>query len=240
MHSSSITTDPPPALGERPLPALIALLPCMLVLEYVLIAGGDQPTAHRVLAHEGIGDTLHFFGLSPIFVLHGTTLLITCVLLMWQWLSHAPWRLTLREPAQLWFEGIIASAPLLAGAAFLGSLQSTPLTGSDMQSATPLDAIAVAIGAGLSEEFVFRMVGILAIHALFADLCRLPSAAATIIAVVLTAAAFTWYHDPASMRAPDVAFVAAAGIYLGALYVLRGFAVAVLAHIGYDLVVLLG
>ena len=57
---------------------------------------------------------------------------------------------------------------------------------------------------------------------------------------MLTAAAFTWYHDPASMRAPDVAFVAAAGIYLGALYVLRGFAVAVLAHIGCDLVVLLG
>ena len=240
MHVATNASDPLPPLGERPFPTLIALLPCMFVLEYVLMLGGDGSTAHRVLAHERIGETLHFFGLSPVFVLHGTTILVTVVLLMWQWLSAAPWKLTFREPLQLWFEGIIATAPLLAGAAFLGSLHSTPLTTPALESGSVLDSIAVAIGAGLSEEFLFRMVGILAVHALLADLCRLPSHAATIIAVVLTSVAFTWYHDPASMPGSTVAFITAAGLYLGALYVLRGFAVAVLAHIGYDLVVLIG
>jgi membrane protease YdiL (CAAX protease family) len=60
-----------------------------------------------------------------------------------------------------------------------------------------------------------------------------------IAAVLLTAAAFTLYHDPGSMSPAAVAFVACGGLYLGVLYVMRGFAVAVVAHAGYDAVVLM-
>ena len=56
--------------------------------------------------------------------------------------------------------------------------------------------------------------------------------------MLVTAAAFTLYHDPTAMSPGAVAFVAAAGLYLGGLYVMRGFAVAVVAHAGYDAVVL--
>ena len=243
MPSTSHATDHPPVLpplGDRPLPTLVALLPFLLVLEYMLITSGDASTANRVLAHERIGETLHFFGLSPIFILHGTALLLTAVLLIWQSLSQLPWRMGVFEPVQLVVEGIIGAAPLLAGAAFLGSMQSTPLTGPVVSPTTTLDLVAVAIGAGLSEEFLFRMVGILAVHALLTDVFKVRHSASTIIAVLATAAAFTLYHNPSSMPDTTVAFVAAAGVYLGALYVLRGFAVAVIAHIGYDLVALLG
>jgi membrane protease YdiL (CAAX protease family) len=84
------------------------------------------------------------------------------------------------------------------------------------------------------------MVGIAALHWLFVDLFKWSAMAGTTLAIFATAAAFTLYHDPASLPATGTIFVAAAGLYLGVLFVMRGFAVAVIAHAGYDAVVLLG
>jgi len=228
----------PPA-GHRPLPILAALLPLILFLEAMLLLGGTRLTAARVLAHEQIGEAMHFFSLSPVFILHATGLVVLAVLLSWHVLTGERWRIQPLEPAMLLLEGCIAAAPLLAAAAFFGTMWDTAL--GPQPAITPtstLDAIAVAIGAGLSEELLFRMAGVAAVLWLLVDVLRVKQTTGLIVAVLVTAAAFTLYHDPAEMSPGAVAFVAAAGLYLGGLYVMRGFAVAVVAHAGYDAVVL--
>lgn len=237
MPTPAPTTLP---AGQRPLPTLVALLPLILFLEIALLVGGPSLTAGRVLAHEHIGQALSFFGLSPTFVLHATGSVIVAILLTWHALAGGPWTVRLGDVIKLILEGCIAMAPLLAGAAFFGTLQETALAApTGIVPTSTVDAIALAIGAGLSEELLFRMVGVACVHWILADLCGVKNATTWIVAVVATAAAFTLYHDPGSLSSAGLAFVAAASLYLGALYVMRGFAVVVIAHAGYDAIVLL-
>ena len=236
MHPS-----PPPKLptGHRPLPTLAALLPFILYLETALLFGGKDLIAARVVAHEQIGAALHFFGLSPVFVLHATGLVVVAVLLTWHGLTGARWKLNLLDPLKLLVEGVIAMAPLLAAAAFFGTMRDTPLAGGLIAPESTSDAVALAIGAGLSEELLFRMAGVALVHWVVVDLAKQSHTVGVFASVILTTIAFTWYHDPSLMPSAGIAFVAVAGLYLCTLYVLRGFAVAVIAHIGYDAVVLL-
>jgi membrane protease YdiL (CAAX protease family) len=232
--------QPSPPIGQRPLPTLAALLPLILFLEVSLLLGGPSLTAARVLAHEHIGQALSFFGLSPTFVLHATGFGVIAVLLTWHTLTGDPWKVRVRDAAWLLLEGCIAMAPLLAAAAFFGMLRETALAApAGIVPTSTIDAIALAIGAGLSEELLFRMVGVACVHWILADMCGVKNATTLIVAVVVTAAAFTLYHDPNSLSSAGLIFVAAAGLYLGVLYVMRGFAVAVVAHAGYDAIVLL-
>ncbi|MCP4758997.1 MAG: CPBP family intramembrane metalloprotease [Planctomycetes bacterium] len=228
------------ALGHRPLPTLAALLPLIVFLEAALLFNAASPSASRILAHVQIGAALHFFGLSPLFVLHATSFVVLATLIAWHVLVGEKWRLSLTEPARLLLEGFIGVAPLLAAAAFLGTMQSHALTINPVEPVSAMDAVAIAIGAGLSEELLFRMVGIATVHWLLVDVAKFKPATGTLAAIIATTVAFTLYHDPSAMPANGVVFVTLAGAYLGWLYVFRGFAVAVVAHAGYDVVVLLG
>ena len=210
------------------------------MLEIALFRSGNSLSAARIVAHTQIGDAMHFFGLSPQVVLHGTGVAVLAILLVWHALTGERWTIRLRPPLQLWFEGCIATAPLLAMAAFLGTLQGTPLA---VEAATPVstsDALLLAIGAGLSEELLFRMVGIGVLHWLLVDVFKWRAIVGTAAAIIASTVAFTWYHDPAHLPPTATIFIAAAGLYLGVVFVLRGFAVVVIAHAAYDAVVLIG
>ena len=69
----------------------------------------------RVFAYK-LQAALHFFGLSPVFVLHATGLVVLAVLLSWHALTGERWRLQPMEPVVLLVEGCIATVPLLAAA----------------------------------------------------------------------------------------------------------------------------
>ena len=63
----------------------------------------------------------------------------------------------------------------------------------------------------------------------------------SIVAILVSAAVFTWYHplaNAAGTLSPQrVAFFFAAGVYFGAVFVVRGFGIVVAVHALYDLVV---
>ncbi len=226
--------------GLRPLPTLVALLPLILVLEVALLRSGSELSASRILAHTHIGNVMHFFGLAPDVVMHGTGIAVIAILLVWHALTGQPWTIRLRDPIQVWFEGFIATAPLLAMAAFLGTLDRVPLAAHAVAPISTSDALLLAVGAGLSEELLFRMVGIGVLHWLLVDVCRWRAVTGTVVAIITSTVAFTFYHDPAQVPAAGTIFIAAAGLYLGTVFMLRGFAVVVIAHAAYDAAVLLG
>ncbi len=99
---------------------------------------------------------------------------------------------------------------------------------------TIFQRIVLGVGGGIYEEFVFRLVMIGLIMLVLVDVLSLRKNIVAIGAVVVTAVAFGLYHDKSwaeqGLVWPKLLFYVAAGAYLGALYLRRGFAVVVGVH----------
>ncbi|MCE2653636.1 MAG: CPBP family glutamic-type intramembrane protease [Planctomycetaceae bacterium] len=84
------------------------------------------------------------------------------------------------------------------------------------------------------------------LHFLARDLLKLGQYTAAAFAIILSALAFSLYHDvwsggsgPGGFRLGDAIFYFAAGVYFAWIYLQRGFGIVVLAHAIYDLIVLI-
>ena len=96
------------------------------------------------------------------------------------------------------------------------------------------------VGAGVFEEFVFRLVLLTGVSAL-CHAMRMPTIAARSLAVAGTSLAFSLAHH---LGEPAGAFSGAlfvfrwlAGVYYAGVFLLRGFGIAVGTHVAYDLFV---
>ena len=138
--------------------------------------------------------------------------------------------------------------PLDQAPLVLGLLQEAEITlRGELLEARQI--IAVAAGAGLYEEVLFRglLFGGLALllRGLFhgvgwPDLSR---RLAWVIALILSSAMFAWAHvysDPVALEPQVLTFRFLAGLTFGGLYLWRGLAVVAWAHAGYDALLLLG
>jgi membrane protease YdiL (CAAX protease family) len=118
--------------------------------------------------------------------------------------------------------------PALAGA-----------TGDPVQDLPLMARLTIAIGAGLYEEMLFRLVGLALLHWIIVDLIEAPQKAGMAIAVVLSALAFALYHKPElPQEYGKLLFYTISGIYLGSVYLMRGFGITVGTHAIYDILVL--
>jgi membrane protease YdiL (CAAX protease family) len=101
--------------------------------------------------------------------------------------------------------------------------------------------LALALGAGLFEEFIFRVLLLGAL--LWLTRLILPHHLASVVAIVLAALLFSAAHylGPLGDRFTFVSFLFrfVAGLIFTGLYFLRGFAVTAYAHAFYDIRVIL-
>ena len=96
--------------------------------------------------------------------------------------------------------------------------------------------ILFAIGAGIYEELMFRLIGIAALHALLVSLLALPEKYGAAGAVIISALAFSAYHFTTRDFAwGEFGFYTLAGIYFAGIYVGRGFGIVAATHAVYDL-----
>lgn len=108
--------------------------------------------------------------------------------------------------------------------------------------------VSIALGAGLYEELLFRLVAIALLHFVMRDALKSGEGAARAVAVIGSALAFALYHDQvfvpagapgfAGMNPHTLVFYTLAGIYFACLYLFRGFGIVVAAHAIYDVFVL--
>jgi len=146
--------------------------------------------------------------------------------------------------------------PMLAQLTAWLPLTPTPLAWtaqSPAPEATPAMGIwaslAMASGAGLYEELLFRALGLgglgLLLQAVFGRVAEEVTARrlAWFIALLLSSLAFALAHaipgDPAALEPEVLAFRTLAGLAFGLLFLFRGLAVAVYAHAVYDAIYLL-
>ncbi len=239
---------------------LVFLLPLIIIYEVGLamrheeLAGTGGVRAWNLLA-----GAMEALGVAPSTVV-GYSLpaaIIIVVLLLWHVLEKRPWRLKPLVPTLMLAEAVAWMVPLLLFAGVVTRLSepapaatptlAQPLVPASLEALGHLSwqaRLVIAIGAGLYEELLFRLALLALLHAVLADLCKLGPRAVVAISLPVSALAFMAYHDVWTASGawgldpwPALLYFAG-GLYLGAVYLLRGFGLAVGAHACYNTTVL--
>ena len=223
---------------RHPWASLVFLLPWVIVYEGgVLVMADGQPASLRGGADEWLRLGLAQYGLGQVWV---APLILVGVLLA---RSALDWKKRPREPlavaAGMMLESVIFAAALWAIARnFVPLLHEYGVPTASLQFNASAGEVVRYIGAGIYEEVLFRL-GLFSGIYLLLRAVLLPSIAALFLAALFAALAFAAAHHLGPHGEPMVTvrflFRVTAGLFFTALYVLRGFGVAVGAHAVYDI-----
>ncbi len=223
---------------HRPLNCLAFLIPVLIVYEVGALAVG-----HRLLAIRDLNKLLELFGVTGRFL---PPALLIIVLLTWHVLSRDKWHIDADALVGMIVESVLLMVPLalLATVADLVANTGPVAAQAGAGARTPGEMFFKAVGAGIYEEFLFRLVGMSLILAVCVDLIGMPKKHSIVLAVILTAVLFGLYHSPVFGGETSVKWgwdlfvvLMAAGAYLAVVYVARGFGIAVGVHICHNIVV---
>ncbi|MEM0983215.1 MAG: CPBP family intramembrane glutamic endopeptidase [Planctomycetota bacterium] len=234
----------PGYLAESRKPLTVLLFVCPLVIAYELAVTASTFDDLPGIAARGV--LARFFDLFGVAGVHVPAIALVVSLLAAHVLRGDRWKLRPLVAFGIAVEGAALAIPLLVLSAIAGGGAAAALTQTAAaepgSAASWRDAVALAIGAGLYEETVFRLLGFAVLGLVLEDVIGLKKGTWTIIAVIVTSLAFAAFHGmPGSggISVPRFILYALAGVYFAILYVLRGFGVAVGAHTVYDIVALM-
>lgn len=226
---------------HRPLLCLIFLLPIVLAYEIgMALSYSDLPIEQRpaLAAEQLLRWFFSLFGATGAY-LPGAALV--AVLLVWHIASHHPWKVPTQPLAGMAGESVLLAVPLLVLNHWLPSLRAS--TGSGGRLSTALDDLLLSIGAGIYEELVFRLIVISLTTLVLVDILGRKQIGGVALAVILSSLLFGLHHYPPigadTWSTSEFAFRTAAGAYLAAVFVVRGFGLAVGCHIIYDVLAFL-
>ncbi|MBX3361758.1 MAG: CPBP family intramembrane metalloprotease [Phycisphaeraceae bacterium] len=237
-------------LSTRPLHILVFLAPLLVLYEIGSILYLSNPSTGAVETISARRMISAFFEIFGAFGLYLPGLVLATVLLVWHTLRKDRWTVQLPVIPVMAMESIVWTIPLVVVATiipfFVAAAELAPLAGptgtNEIHRLSTQARLTIAIGAGLYEELVFRVVCIAIIHTIVVDVLGAKKQAGAIAAVLFSAIAFTLYHDlrtPAgNLNLPLTAFLFFAGVYFGILYIWRGFGIVVGVHALYDVVAL--
>lgn len=104
-----------------------------------------------------------------------------------------------------------------------------------------IQQITLSVGAGLYEEFLFRVVAIFFLTTIIAAVFQWHRRWCVLTAVILSALLFASFHyigdfgEIFNLRTFILRSIA--GLFLGTVYVFRGFGITAFAHMAYDFIV---
>ena len=223
-------------LTRCPLNNLALVLPLLIAFQVGAFFYGTDLT---LLAPRYLRAVLDFFGARAGFL---PALLIVAVLLVQHLAQKDPWEIQPHVLAGMVGEAIIWTIPLIAISYLTGKIAAASASAGQAHDAIQVGLIAV--GAGLYEEFMFRMVLISLLMLLFVDVLALRKDSMTVLAVVSGSVLFALCHfdflggSRAFGWGPFI-FLCMAGILWGSIFIFRGFGIAVGSHIFWDVFVLL-
>jgi hypothetical protein len=217
---------------HRPLNQLLVILP-LLVLFHV----GSEFLGSALLVPVYLRDALGTFGVTGRYLPAG---LVLAVLVG----QHVARKDRLRLSG--WVAGgmIVESAFWVLPVLAMSWLTRHGSPAGVGESGEAFGNVLEAIGAGVYEEFLFRLVFLSASLLLLVDLLNLPRLAVTVGALCVSGLLFSACHFPVSEwsgpapRWGQAVFLALAGAWWGVLYLWRGYAVAACSHVVWDLLVI--
>jgi hypothetical protein len=222
---------------RRPLLSLLMLLPLLLFYETAALLFHVVPLTTKQMLEAA----MEMFG-GHARLLPGV--IVVVVLLLWHLIQGDRGRVRGRHLLWMFVESLVwapvllplnaAVAKYVAPARTVAALTGAAAGGADVL----MNKLVNSIGAGIYEELVFRLL-LVGAGGWVLFRCGMRREAAGVLMVLISAAVFSWMHfwggDPFTM----FAFVwrAVAGIYLGALFMTRGFGITVMAHAFFNVIV---
>ena len=226
--------------SQLPLTCLLFVSP-LIVLEEVGTRLFATDLAHRtqirLISYQFMESFFGFFGATERFL---PAFAVVCILLAWHIARHDPWRIELGAAVGMVFESLLLCLPLFILNALL--MRLIPLHGGVPMHA-PLGPrgpanLVFAVGAGVYEELVFRLIAFTLLSIILVDIFQLRKGIATPLIVCISAVLFSLHHRLGIGEGPNLytaVFRLGAGIYFGVVFLSRGFGVTVGTHTAYDL-----
>lgn len=228
----------------------------------------------RVVSFAWIQNLLvEYLNFTPRATWFITPLVVILILLALQITSRTKWKVYFKDFIPMTIECILLALPLIAlslamnrtgapqpeNTSLANSLQAIICSASaggdwlaagvnsiENQSGDLLVRIITGIGAGIYEEFIFRLILICIFMLILQDLLNVSPISAILISVMASAVLFSIHHhifyiDGAIQIGENFSLVrflfrTLAGIYFAAIFASRGFAVAAGTHIFYDII----
>lgn len=234
--------DKDPVIGyfqrsELPLASLLFVLPLIVLYELgtrFIVAQPATGGETRIIAFTLMREFFSLFGATGQYL---PCLAVVGILLTWHIARNDPWQFKYSTLWGMAIEAVVLSLPVLA-LSFAVTRYLPPL-------ASPLiDArsmVVLSIGAGVYEELVFRLAAITGLNLLLIDLFGMKKTIGYPLMVALSAVLFSSYHylGNETFHIQTFVFRTVAGVYFGAVFVLRGFGVTAGCHAFYDILVVL-
>jgi hypothetical protein len=223
---------------HRPLQCLVFLMPLVLAYEIgMALLHGQFPLEEQpgLAARQLLQWFFSLFGVKGLYL---PGIAVVVALLLWQIMSEYPWRVCWHSLIGMAGESVLLAMPLL----LLNELirRSSALAGVLTPATSAFDNLLLSVGAGIYEELVFRLIIITLLTVLLIDIGGLKQTPGVALTVILSSLMFAAHHywpvGADSWSSGEFAFRAAAGAYLAAVYVVRGFGLAVGCHIFYDII----
>jgi hypothetical protein len=238
---------------SRPVYAIFFLLPLIVLYEVGTILVNTDTLRHyenRVVAFVWLKYLAKFVGFEDGLSFAVLPLLVLLVLAALQFASGKRWNVHFTDMFSMAGESTMLSVPLIV----MGLLLSRPIE-PQASAVVPSNGIAgqivTGIGAGIYEEFVFRLLFICLLMIFFQNLLGIKHTAAAIASVLISSALFSAYHHidilplQSGLRAidpftwPKFIFRTLAGVYFAVLFAVRGFGITAGTHAFYDIIVAL-
>jgi hypothetical protein len=239
-------------LSARPLHILAFLSPLIIVYELgsiLYLSDHHGAMIETIRAWKILSGFFEAFGVAG-FYLPGVAL--ATVLLLWHVLERDRWAVRPAVLLGMLMESIGWVLPLLVLTVLVqrllpggeGAIQ--PAAGASGQALLDMPwqaRLTISIGAGLYEELLFRMILIAGVHLVLVDLCRSGETIGRMAAVLISTAAFAFYHDvrlaDGTVNVAAVAHYLLAGLFFAILYLFRGFGITASVHALFDILVLI-
>ncbi len=222
--------------ARRPLHSLVYLLPLILAYEIgAWMVNPSQPIVQqdRVIAYHLVRMFWSLFGATGFF-LPGIAIII--ILLVTHVLSGQPWKVHWSTLLGMGGESFVWTLPLFLLYRWIRVMSSTPSPRSEW-----FENVVVSTGAGVYEEMIFRLILITALVIVLEDVLRIKKDKALIWSVLIAAILFSAHHyEPLGgepYRFGSFVFRTLAGIYLGAMFLFRGYGITAGCHVIYNVVV---
>jgi hypothetical protein len=223
---------------HRPLQCLVFLLPLVLAYEAgMALLHGQTPIDEQpgLAARQLLQWFFSLFGVKGLYL---PGIAVVVALLLWQITSVHPWRVCWYYLLGMAGESVLLSLPMLILNELI--LRSSALAGVLTPATSAFDNLLLSVGAGIYEELVFRLVIVTLLMVLLIDVAGLKQTPGVALTVIISSLMFAAHHyapiGADTWSASAFAFRAAAGAYLAAVFVVRGFGLAVGCHVFYDII----
>ena len=220
---------------HAPLNCLVFIAPFLILYEVGVAGWGTD-----LLARTRLQSFLQQFGASAA---HLSAVLVVAVLLAWQAVGKRRWKVGGTTVALMYGESLLLALPLLGLGLIWGRMAVAAAVGEPMALAAGDPSLAQdllgAVGAGIYEESLFRLVALNLLGLLLLDMGKLNEDLGQVAAVLVSAALFSLFHPQvvSPWHWGKFVYFFVAGSYLALIYMGRGFGVAVGTHVVFDVIV---